>query len=251
MGHLHEGHLALVRRAREENDTVAVSIFVNPTQFGPSEDFQTYPRDMPRDLALLKREDVDLVFSPPPNEMYPSSFDTWVEVGALTRKLEGASRPGHFKGVATVVIKLFNIVQPTRAYFGQKDAQQLLVITKMVEDMNVDLELIAVPTVREPDGLAMSSRNAYLTPQERKAAVILWQALTTAKEMWKKGERNAEEIRKVMSYLIEEEPLAKLDYVSVADPESLEELGKIDRGALVSLAVWIGKTRLIDNISLG
>ena len=250
MGHLHEGHMALVRRAREESNAVAVTIFVNPTQFGPSEDFQTYPRDMPRDLDLLNGQGVDLAFTPTPDEMYPPAFDTWVEVGALTNRLEGASRPGHFKGVTTVVLKLFNVVQPNRVYFGQKDAQQLLVIKKMIKDINLDVDLIAVPTVREHDGLAMSSRNSYLTLQERKAAPVLWRALSKAREMWAKGERSAEEIRKAMSCVISSEPLTKLDYVSVANLDSLEELSTIDQGALTSLAVWIGKTRLIDNVVL-
>ncbi len=250
MGHLHEGHMALVRKAREESNAVAVTIFVNPTQFGPSEDFQTYPRDMPRDLDLLNGQGVDLAFTPTPDEMYPPAFDTWVEVGALINGLEGASRPGHFKGVTTVVLKLFNIVQPNRVYFGQKDAQQLLVIKKMIEDINLDVDLIAVPTVREHDGLAMSSRNSYLTLQERKAAPVLWRALSKAREMWAKGERSAEEIRKAMSCVISSEPLTKLDYVSVADLDSLEELSTIDQGALTSLAVWMGKTRLIDNVVL-
>lgn len=250
MGHLHEGHMALVRKAREESNAVAVTIFVNPTQFGPSEDFQTYPRDMPRDLDLLNGQGVDLAFTPTPDEMYPPAFDTWVEVGALTNRLEGASRPGHFKGVTTVVLKLFNVVQPNRVYFGQKDAQQLLVIKKMIEDINLDVDLIAVPTVREHDGLAMSSRNSYLTLQERKAAPVLWRALSKAREMWAKGERSAEEIRKAMSCVISSEPLTKLDYVSVADLDSLEELSTIDQGALTSLAVWMGETRLIDNVVL-
>ncbi len=250
MGHLHEGHMALVRKAREESNAVAVTIFVNPTQFGPSEDFQTYPRDMPRDLDLLNGQGVDLAFTPTPDEMYPPAFDTWVEVGALINGLEGSSRPGHFKGVTTVVLKLFNIVQPNRVYFGQKDAQQLLVIKKMIEDINLDVDLIAVPTVREHDGLAMSSRNSYLTLQERKAAPVLWRALSKAREMWAKGERSAEEIRKAMSCVISSEPLTKLDYVSVADLDSLEELSTIDQGALTSLAVWMGKTRLIDNVVL-
>lgn len=250
MGYLHEGHLALVRRARSENETVVVSIFVNPTQFGAGEDFQTYPRDPERDLALLQGEEADVVFMPPAEEMYPAHFSTWVDVQQITERLEGAFRPGHFRGVATVVAKLFNIVEPTRAYFGQKDAQQLIVIKRMVSDLNMNLELVAVPTVREPDGLAMSSRNTYLSPKERQAALVLWQALDLANQLWSEGERNAGKIRQKMKALIDSEPLAQIDYISVADAESLEELGEIDRPALVSLAVRVGKTRLIDNIVL-
>jgi pantoate--beta-alanine ligase len=250
MGYLHEGHLALVRRARSENETVVVSIFVNPTQFGAGEDFQTYPRDPERDLALLQGEKADVVFMPPAEEMYPAHFSTWVDVQQVTERLEGAIRPGHFRGVATVVAKLFNIVEPTRAYFGQKDAQQLRVIKRMVSDLNMNLELVAVPTVREPDGLAMSSRNTYLSPKERQAALVLWQALDLANQLWSEGERNAGKIRQKMKALIDSEPLAQIDYISVADAESLEELGEIDRPALVSLAVRVGKTRLIDNIVL-
>jgi pantoate--beta-alanine ligase len=251
MGYLHEGHLALVRRARSENETVVVSIFVNPTQFGAGEDFQTYPRDPERDLALLQEEEADVVFMPPAEEMYPAHFGTWVDVQQITERLEGAFRPGHFRGVATVVAKLFNIVEPTRAYFGQKDAQQLIVIKRMVSDLNMNLELVAVPTVREPDGLAMSSRNTYLSPKERQAALVLWQALDLANQLWSEGDRNAGKIRQKMKALIDSEPLAQIDYISVADAESLEELGEIDRPALVSLAVRVGKTRLIDNIVLG
>ncbi len=250
MGYLHEGHLVLVRRARSENETVVVSIFVNPTQFGAGEDFQTYPRDPERDLALLQGEEVDVVFMPPAEEMYPAHFGTWVDVQQITERLEGAFRPGHFRGVATVVAKLFNIVEPTRAYFGQKDAQQLIVIKRMVSDLNMNLELVAVPTVREPDGLAMSSRNTYLGPKERQAALVLWQALNLANQLWSEGERNAGKIRQEMKALIDSEPSAQIDYISVADAESLEELGEIDRPALVSLAVRVGKTRLIDNIVL-
>jgi pantoate--beta-alanine ligase len=250
MGYLHEGHLALVRLARSENENAVVSIFVNPTQFGAGEDFQAYPRDPERDLSLLKSEEVDVVFMPPAEEMYPAHFSTWVDVQQLTERLEGASRPGHFRGVATVVAKLFNIVEPTRAYFGQKDAQQLMVIRRMVSDLNMNLQVVAVPTVREPDGLAMSSRNTYLSPGERQAALVLWQALSLAKQLWFEGERDAQNIRRKMASLIGSEPLAQIDYISLADAESLEELAQIDRPALVSLAVRIGKTRLIDNIVL-
>jgi len=251
MGYLHEGHMELVRRARAENKTVVVSIFVNPTQFGPKEDFAAYPRDPERDLAMLKKERTDIVFMPGAEEMYPKKFNTWVEVEKVTERLEGAFRPGHFRGVATVVLKLFNIVQPTRAYFGQKDAQQLLVIKKMVSDLNLDLEVVPVPTVREPDGLAMSSRNSRLDANERQAALVLWQALSLARELWQEGERSAERLRQEMTLLIDAEPLARVDYISVAAPDTLEELELIDDSALVSMAVWIGKVRLIDNIMLG
>jgi len=251
MGYLHQGHLALVQQARAENKTVVVSIFVNPTQFGPKDDLAAYPRDPERDLALLEKEGTDVVFMPSAEEMYPEGFNSWVEVEKVTDRLEGVFRPGHFRGVATIVAKLFNIVQPHRAYFGQKDAQQLIVIKKMASDLNMDLEIVAVPTVREPDGLAMSSRNTYLDPEERKAALVLWNALSLAQELWGKGERSAERLRQEMSALIQKEPRAKIDYVSIADPDSLEELSQIESAALVSMAVRIGKTRLIDNITLG
>lgn len=251
MGALHEGHLSLVRAARAENDHVFVSIFVNPTQFGPDEDFDAYPRDAERDLALLRAERVDFVFLPSVEEMYPPGAETFVDVGPIAQVLEGASRPGHFRGVATVVLKLFNIVQPQRAYFGRKDAQQLVVVRRLVRDLDVPVAVVPMPTVREPDGLAMSSRNAYLSPPERKAATVLYQALTLAQEMWAKSVRDAEAVRSRMRELIAAEPLARLDYVSVADPETLTELERIQGPALVSLAVRIGKTRLIDNVTLG
>ena len=250
MGYLHEGHLALVKQARAENSVVVASIFVNPTQFGPTEDFRTYPRDTERDLAMLEKERTDIVFMPSAEEMYPEMFSSWVEVEKVTDRLEGSCRPGHFKGVATVVAKLFNIVEPTRAYFGQKDAQQALVIKKMAADLNMNLKVIVSPTVRESDGLAMSSRNVYLNPQQRQAAIVLFKALTLAQNLWGKGERNAETIRQQMTSLISKEPLAKIEYVSIADTQTLEELSEIDRPALASLAVRIGKTRLIDNMVL-
>lgn len=250
MGYLHQGHLALVRKARAENSTVVVSIFVNPTQFRPNEDFKTYPRDIDRDLKLLKEERVDIVFVPSDEEMYPLAFSSWVDVGKVTVHLEGASRPEHFRGVATICTKLFNIVQPTRAYFGQKDVQQAVVIKRMVADLNMNLEIVAVPTARESDGLAMSSRNALLTPEERQAATILFKALTLAKQLWQNGEKDADKIRQQMSSLIQKEPLAQIDYVSVADANTLEELKVIDQAAIASLAVRIGKTRLIDNVTL-
>jgi pantoate--beta-alanine ligase len=251
MGALHEGHLTLVRRARADNDHVFVSIFVNPTQFGPNEDFAAYPRDIGRDLGLLEAEGVDYVFLPSVEEMYPKDAETYVDVGPISDRLEGAFRPGHFRGVATVVLKLFTIVKPARAYFGRKDAQQLVVIRRMVRDLNVDVEIVPMDTVREPDGLAMSSRNAYLNPTERKAALCLHEALELAREMWTRGARDAEAFRKRLRELIEDDELARIDYVSVANPETLEELDRIHGPALVSLAVRIGRTRLIDNITLG
>ncbi len=251
MGYLHEGHLALVRQARAENPSVVVSIFVNPTQFGPEEDFGKYPRDPQRDLALLEKERVDIVFMPSVDEMYPPKFKNWVEVGEVAERLEGASRPRHFRGVATVVAKLFDIVQPDKAYFGQKDAQQAIVIQKMVVDRNLNLEIVAVPTVREPDGLAMSSRNTYLNPEERRAATVLYQALSLAQQLWSQGEKNAQTIRQEMTDLIQKQPLADIDYISIADAETLDELDTVRPPALVSLAVKIGKTRLIDNVVLG
>ncbi len=250
MGYLHEGHLSLVRRARAENNHVAVSIFVNPTQFGPHEDYDRYPRDLERDLRLLEPLGVDLVFAPSVEEMYPPGFQTWVIVEEVSRPLEGAARPGHFRGVATIVAKLLNIIQPDRAYFGQKDAQQAVVIRRMVRDLNIPVEIVVCPTVREPDGLAMSSRNTYLSPEERRAATVLFRALQTAKAYYEQGERDAERLREAMRTVIQAEPLARLDYVSVADPETLQELSRVEGRALLSLAVYIGKTRLIDNILL-
>ena len=251
MGYLHKGHLALVKRARKESASVVVSIFVNPTQFGSEEDFNRYPRDPQRDLASLEKEGTDIVFMPSPAEMYPAPFSSWVEVGRVTERLEGASRPGHFRGVATIVAKLFNIVQPDRAYFGQKDAQQLVVIKKMVADLDMNLEIIAVPTVREPDGLAMSSRNTYLNPEERKAAVVLYQAINLVQKLWGQGEKDAQKIRWQMTDLIQKQPLAKIDYISIADAETLDELETVRPPALVSLAIKIGRTRLIDNVVVG
>lgn len=251
MGYLHEGHLSLVSHARTETITVIASIFVNPTQFGPHEDYATYPRDPERDLALLEKENVGIVFMPSAEEMYPEGFSSSVTVDGITERLEGASRPGHFMGVTTVVAKLFNIVQPDRAYFGQKDAQQLAVIRKMVSDLGMSLEIVAMPTVREPDGLAMSSRNTHLSPEERKAAPVLWKALCMARGHWENGEKNVARLRQEMISFIEREPFAQIDYVSIADPETLEELKKIAEPTLVSLAVRIGGTRLIDNTILG
>jgi pantoate--beta-alanine ligase len=251
MGALHEGHLALVRRARAENNHVFVSIFVNPTQFAPNEDFAAYPRDTERDLRLLEAEGVDYAFLPSVEEMYPEGSETIVDVGEIADRLEGEHRPGHFRGVATVVLKLFNILRPARSYFGRKDAQQLVVIRRMASDLDLDVEIVGVDTVREPDGLAMSSRNAYLNEPERKAALCLYSALSLAREMWTRGTRDANYIRRRMLDVLAEEELARPDYVSIADPETLEEMDRIQGRALVSLAVRIGRTRLIDNLTLG
>ena len=250
MGALHAGHLALVERARAENSAVAVSIFVNPTQFGPNEDLARYPRDLPRDLRMLEAAGVALVFVPTVDEIYPEGFSTSVEVEGMARVLEGAARPGHFKGVATVVCKLLNIVDAERAYFGQKDAQQTVVVRRMARDLNMRTEIVVVPTVREPDGLALSSRNAYLGPAERAAAPVLYRALQAARSAWDAGERDAHALRGAMSAVLAREPLARVDYVSVADPWTLVELEHVTDGALLSLAVRIGRTRLIDNLPL-
>lgn len=250
MGFLHEGHVSLVERSVRDNEVTIASIFVNPTQFGPSEDFESYPRDTERDLAMLKAAGTDIVFMPEPLDMYPEGFASWVEVGDITSVLEGASRPTHFRGVTTVVAKLFNIVRPDRAYFGQKDAQQLAVISKMVKDLDMNLEVVRCPTVREPDGLAMSSRNSYLEPGERETAPVLYQSLLLAEKLWKDGENNAETIRQKMKELISEKSVAEIDYISIADALTLKELDNIEPPALVSLAVKIGKPRLIDNTLL-
>ena len=250
MGYLHEGHLSLVRRARVENDRVAVSIFVNPTQFSPAEDFAAYPRDLERDRELLELPGVDLIFHPTPDVMYPPGFQTYLTVAEVTKTLEGAARPGHFRGVATVVAKLFNIVQAERAYFGQKDAQQVVVIKRMVADLAVPTRIVVCPTLREPDGLAMSSRNTYLDPAQRTAAAVLYRALTTAKDRYDAGERDAEALRDAMRYTLAQEPLAKVEYVSAADPTTLLELDHVEDRVLLSMAVRIGRTRLIDNFLL-
>jgi pantoate--beta-alanine ligase len=252
MGYLHEGHLSLVRAAKSHCASVVVSIFVNPSQFSPSEDLSSYPRDLIRDLDLLENEDVDLVWSPTPEEMYPEGYQTWVTVEELTRPLEGEMRPGHFRGVTTVVAKLFNAVKPHKAYFGQKDAQQAVVIQRMVRDLNFDLEVIICPIVREADGLAMSSRNAYLNPAERQAATVLYRALQAAKDAYRGGDRDAQALRRIMTEIIVAEPLARLQYVSCADSESLVEIQDwVTSPALLSMAVYIGKTRLIDNLLIG
>ena len=250
MGALHQGHLALVRRARQENATVIASIFVNPTQFLPHEDYATYPWNRERDLATLEEEGVDVAFVPSVEEMYPPGFDTYVEVGHLSQPLEGKERPGHFRGVATVVAKLFLTTRPNRAYFGQKDGQQALVVKRMNADLKLGVEVVVVPTMREEDGLAFSSRNASLTPQERRAAPVLYRALCHAQELWKKGERDAGRLRQEMNHTLAQEPLARVEYVSVADQETLEELDQVDRPAMVSVAVRFPSARLIDNLLL-
>ncbi|MBN2549220.1 MAG: pantoate--beta-alanine ligase [Anaerolineales bacterium] len=258
MGFLHEGHLSLVRAAQAECASVVVSIFVNPTQFGPNEDLAAYPRDLQRDLRMLAEAGADLVWTPTPEILYPFGYQTWVTVEQITQLLEGAVRPGHFRGVATVVAKLFSCVRPQRAYFGQKDAQQAAVIRRMAQDLNFDLQVVICPTRREADGLAMSSRNTYLSPPERQAATILYRALSAAQQAFAAGERDAGRLRQCMTEVIQSEPLARLQYASCADPDSLQEIeGQISPAgdhqdcALLSLAVYIGKTRLIDNILLG
>ncbi|MBZ5494922.1 MAG: pantoate--beta-alanine ligase [Acidobacteriia bacterium] len=250
MGALHEGHLSLVRRARSECDHVGVSVFVNPAQFGANEDLNLYPRDLDRDLKLLEPLGVDLVWTPAPETVYPPAFQTWVTVEEVSKGLEGGRRPGHFRGVATVVAKLFNIFAPDKAYFGQKDAQQVVVIKRMVEDLGFPIEIVVCPTVREPDGLALSSRNVYLSPDERRAAPVLHRALSAARAAYESGERNAGPLRAAMKAVLDAEPLARVDYVSAADPATLAELDQVEAGILCSLAVRIGRTRLIDNLLL-
>jgi len=250
MGALHAGHSSLIERARSECDHVGVSIFVNPAQFGPNEDLAGYPRPLDRDLQLLERLGVDIAWTPPRESMYPAGFQTWVTVEEVARPLEGECRPGHFRGVATVVAKLFNAFMPGKAYFGQKDAQQLAVLRRMTQDLDFPVEIVACPTVREPDGLAMSSRNAYLSPTERKAATVLYRTLMEAKRKYESGERNAEALRAIMRSVVRSEPLAYEQYVSAADPDTFCELQKIDGSVLLSLAVRIGKARLIDNVLL-
>jgi pantoate--beta-alanine ligase len=251
MGYLHDGHLSLVRRARQECASVGVSIFVNPTQFAPEEDLDSYPRDLESDLQMLEEEGVDLVWTPTTEVVYPPGAQTWVEVAELTQELEGKQRPGHFRGVTTVVAKLFNAFQPEKAYFGQKDAQQAVVIQRMVTDLCYSIEVVVCPIVREPDGLAMSSRNTYLDPAQRRAATVLSRALHSAKNAFEGGETDAQALRDTMLAVLDAEPLAEVQYVSVADPRTLRELeGEVDQ-ALLSMAVYVGETRLIDNLMLG
>jgi pantoate--beta-alanine ligase len=251
MGYLHAGHISLANAAKSGCASVVASIFVNPTQFGPNEDLAKYPRDLPHDLAMLEAAGVDLVWTPSPEDMYPSGFQTWVDVQELTIRLEGEIRPGHLRGVATVVAKLFNAVGPDRAYFGQKDAQQAAVIRRMTTDLDFPIEIVVCPTVREPDGLAMSSRNIYLNQAERKAAPILFRALSAAETAYQGGERKAESLRRIIHGLITTEPLARLQYVSCADYLTLKELVTVRERALLSIAAHLGKTRLIDNFVIG
>jgi pantoate--beta-alanine ligase len=251
MGYLHEGHLSLVRRARQECASVAASVFVNPSQFGPQEDLAAYPRDLPRDLSMLEAAGVDLVWTPSPEAVYPPGYQTWVTVERVSAGLEGERRPGHFRGVATIVTKLFHAFQPQRAYFGQKDAQQAVVIRRLAADLDFPIEVVVCPTVRESDGLALSSRNSYLDPDERRAATVVYRALRAADLSYASGERDAERLRQTMRQVLAQEPLAKVQYVSAADPDSLEEIHGAAERALLSMAVFIGKTRLIDNLVVG
>jgi pantoate--beta-alanine ligase len=251
MGALHEGHLSLVREARRMCDKVVVSVFVNPTQFGPSEDFEHYPRDLTKDTALLTDYNVDYIFAPNPEEIYPKDFSTYVNVGGLSKLLEGESRPGHFRGVATIVAILLNTVRPDFAFFGQKDAQQAVIIKRMVRDLAFDTEIVVLPTVREDSGLAISSRNLYLDPEEQQSAAVIHRALKQAKEVFKKGERHAGKLAEAVRNTVETEPRVRLDYVSVVDAETLEKLDKLDeRPTLIAVAAYVGKTRLIDNTIL-
>lgn len=251
MGALHEGHVALVEAAKLENKAVIVTIFVNPAQFGAHEDLSRYPRDLPRDLDLLQETGVDLVFTPTPDVMYPDDFQTWIEVTQVSQGLEGERRPGHFRGVATVVAKLFNLTQPTRVYFGQKDAQQVAVIKQMVRDLNFPLDIIVCPTVREADGLAKSSRNVYLTPEQREAAKVIYQGLKSVAEAYQVGERLADNLCAALYQKLQTEPLASVEYVSVVDAKTLIEVSSaVEHSILVSAAVRIGNVRLIDNLVL-
>jgi pantoate--beta-alanine ligase len=251
MGALHEGHLSLVREARRMCDVVVVSVFVNPTQFGPTEDYEHYPRDLTKDTALLTDYNVDYIFAPSPEEIYPKEFSTYVNVGGLSKPLEGATRPGHFRGVATVVAILLNTVHPDFAFFGQKDAQQAVIIKRMVRDLAFDTEIVVLPTVREDSGLAISSRNLYLNAEEQQSASAIHQGLKKAKEVFKKGERHASKLEEIVRTTIEAEARARVDYVSVVDAETLEKLDKLDeRPILIAVAAYVGKTRLIDNTML-
>lgn len=247
MGYLHEGHQSLIKRAVEENDRVVVSIFVNPMQFGPTEDLDSYPRDLEKDSALCEATGANLIFHPDPEEMYTDGFCSYVDMSVLTEELCGLSRPVHFRGVCTVVSKLFHIVAPDRAYFGQKDAQQLAIIKRMVLDLNMDVEVIGCPIIREEDGLAKSSRNTYLSPEERKAALILSKTITLGENMVKNGEKDCKVVLDAMKKNIETEPMAKIDYVKIVDGLTMQQIDTIDRPILCAMAVYIGKTRLIDN----
>jgi pantoate--beta-alanine ligase len=250
MGALHEGHLSLVREARRMCDVVVVSVFVNPTQFGPSEDFERYPRDLTGDTTKLSDYNVDYIFAPPAEEVYPKGFATYVNVEGLSETMEGSARPGHFRGVATVLTVLFNAVRPDFAFFGQKDAQQTLVVRRLVRDLAFDIEVVVLPTVREQTGLARSSRNAYLTEEQRAAAGVLYRSLSQAKEVYMEGERNPKRVAEVVRSQVEAEPLTRLEYVGVVDAETMEKFDRIpeDRPVLIALAARVGRTRLIDNI---
>jgi pantoate--beta-alanine ligase len=251
MGALHEGHLSLVREARRMCDKVVVSVFVNPTQFGPSEDFEHYPRDLTKDTALLTDYNVDYIFAPSAEEIYPKDFSTYVNVGGLSKLLEGETRPGHFRGVATVVAILLNTVRPDFAFFGQKDAQQAVIIKRMVRDLSFDTEIVVLPTVREDSGLAISSRNLYLDAEQQQSAAVIHRALKEAKQAYKKGEHHAAKLAEIVRTTIETEPRVRVDYVSVVDAENLEKLDKLDeRPILIAVAAYLGKTRLIDNTTL-
>lgn len=250
MGYFHEGHLSLIRLAKRKSDVLVVSVFVNPTQFGPKEDFKRYPRDLKRDKRLLEKLGCDYLFCPETKDMYPEGYETYIEIENSARILEGAFRPGHFKGVTTIVAKLFNIVLPDIAIFGQKDFQQAVVIKRMVKDLNFPVKIVVAPTIREKSGLALSSRNSYLSKEEKKQALVLYQSLNLAKKMIKAGERDARKIKDKMRKLILNKPKAKIDYISIDDSENLEPLKKLKGNVLISLAVKIGKTRLIDNINI-
>ena len=254
MGALHEGHLSLTRQARADNATMATSIFVNPTQFGANEDFTTYPRTFERDLELLEAQGTDLVFAPLPSEVYPDGFDTWIEPGAVAEAMEGGARPGHFRGVATVVAKLFTITRPDRAYFGQKDGQQVAVIRKMNADLNLGVDVLTMPTIREPDGLALSSRNAYLTPEQRAAAPVVYRALRAAESLWNAGERDANRLQAAALAELQREPqVSAVDYVSVVDAATMAPLNVLEAGqpAMIATAARLGSVRLIDNVVVG
>ena len=250
MGALHEGHLSLVRAAKAQSDLVAVSIFVNPTQFGPREDLAQYPRPFERDCELLKKEGVDFLFAPSAEDMYPKGSVTWVEVEGLSQKLCGQSRPGHFRGVTTVVSKLFHVIEPDLAFFGQKDAAQAAIIRRMVRDLNFPVEIVVCPIVREPDGLAMSSRNAYLSPQERKSALVLSRALTEIQSRFERGEHTAARLIDAGKQVLAREPGARLDYLEIVDPDTLEPVEEVTNTVLVAVAAFVGNTRIIDNILL-
>ncbi|MGN0342656.1 MAG: pantoate--beta-alanine ligase [Roseburia sp.] len=250
MGYLHEGHGSLIERARKENDKVVVSIFVNPMQFGPNEDLASYPRDLEKDSAYCESLGADLIFHPEPEEMYHEGFSSYVDMSVLTEELCGLSRPVHFRGVCTVVSKLFHIVQPDRAYFGEKDAQQLAIIKHMVDDLNIDVEVIGCPIVREADGLAKSSRNTYLSPEERKAALILSRTIELGKKLVAEGETDAEKLVEQMKANIEKEPMARIDYVKAVNGLTMQQQKEVKAPMLVAMAVYIGKTRLIDNFIL-